>query len=67
MADRIVLKTISLADFPFLGAEVPENSDESIRELLERPYRIVYRILQDRMDVAAVIHGARRLPRIPPS
>jgi plasmid stabilization system protein ParE len=51
---------------PRLGAEVPEYGDETIREVLEHPYRIVYRVTTDRIEVVAIIHGARRLPRTPP-
>ncbi len=35
---------------------------DDIREVLEYPYRIIYRVLPDRVDVLAVVHGARRLP-----
>jgi plasmid stabilization system protein ParE len=66
LADRIVGRTELLADFPRLGAEVPEYADESIREVLEHPYRIIYRVMPNQVDVVAVIHGARRLPRTPP-
>ena len=66
LADRITRRTVKLADLPLAGAEVPEYADESIRELLEHPYRIIYRVSADRVDVLAVVHGARRLPRTPP-
>jgi plasmid stabilization system protein ParE len=33
-----------------------------VREVIEGAYRIIYRILLDRVDVVAVIHGARELP-----
>ena len=33
-----------------------------IRELIEKPYRIIYRIKADQIDVLAVIHGARLMP-----
>jgi plasmid stabilization system protein ParE len=32
-----------LADFPKMGRVVPEFNQEAIRELIHRPYRIVYR------------------------
>ncbi len=32
---------------------------EQIREIFEGPYRIVYYIKPDQIDVLAVIHGAR--------
>jgi plasmid stabilization system protein ParE len=63
MVERIFAHTEQLVDFPQLGAVVPEYEDESLRELLESPYRIVYRVYVDRVDVVAVVHGARRMPR----
>jgi plasmid stabilization system protein ParE len=66
LADRITRRSEKLADMPLLGAEVPEYADESIREVLEHPYRIIYRVIPDRIEILAVIHGARQLPRTPP-
>jgi plasmid stabilization system protein ParE len=66
LVDRVTRRTETLAATPMLGAAVPEYSDESIREVLEHPYRIIYRTGTDRVDVLAVVHGARRLPRTPP-
>lgn len=63
LVERIFARTGQLADLPQLGAEVPEYEDESLRELFEHPYRIVYRLYQDRVDVVAVVHGARQMPR----
>jgi plasmid stabilization system protein ParE len=66
VVDRITRRTEMLKSMPCLGAEVPEYADESIREVLFRSYRIIYRILPDRIDVLAVIHGAQLLPDTPP-
>jgi toxin ParE1/3/4 len=63
MVERIFARTGQLIDFPRLGALVPEYEDESLRELIESPYGIVYRVHDDRVDVVAVVHGARRMPR----
>ncbi len=62
VVDSITRRTESLKSLPRLGAEVPEYGDETIRELLFRSYRIVYRLLPERIDILAVIHGARPLP-----
>ncbi len=62
LAERIFTRTEQLADFSQLGARVPEYDEESLRELFESPYRIVYRVCEDRIDVLAVVHGARRMP-----
>ena len=64
MVERIFDRTESLADLPFLGAVFPEyeEEDDSFREVFEHPYRIVYRVLTERVDIVAVVHGARRMP-----
>ena len=66
VADRIVRKTELLEAQPYLGAEVPEYRDDSLRELFEHPYRILYRLDDDRVQIVAVIHSSRRLPVHPP-
>ena len=38
-----------------------EEHLDTIRELIEFPYRIIYRIKPDRIDVLAVVHGATLL------
>jgi len=32
-----------------------------LRELLERPYRIIYHVRADKIEVVAVIHMSRRI------
>jgi plasmid stabilization system protein ParE len=66
VVDRIVRKTQMLEHQAYLGAEVPEYKDESLRELFEHPYRILYRVHDDRVQVVAVIHSSRRMPVHPP-
>jgi plasmid stabilization system protein ParE len=66
VVDRITRQSELLAEQPYLGSEVAEYGDESIRELLEHPYRIIYRVREDRVEVLSVVHGARRLPRQAP-
>lgn len=52
-----------IADFPFSGRKVPEYDIDQIREIIEGPYRIIYHIKPDQIDVVAVIHGARGVLR----
>ena len=54
----------SLAEFAERGQTVPEFADESIRELLVKPYRLVYKLSDEHVFVVAFIHGSRRLWRI---
>ena len=53
----------SLTELAEMGRIVPEFADQSIRELLVGPYRLVYEISDDRIFVLALIHGARRTGR----
>jgi toxin ParE1/3/4 len=50
----------SCAEMAERGQVVPEFQDDSIRELLVRPYRVVYRVDARQVTILAVIHGARR-------
>jgi toxin ParE1/3/4 len=54
----------SLSEMAERGQIVPEFRDPSIRELLVRPYRLVYRLDARHVTILAVIHGARRARRI---
>ncbi|MCU1267487.1 MAG: plasmid stabilization system protein [Acidobacteria bacterium] len=59
---RKILNTArSLESFPFAGRVVPELDDTNIRERLVYSYRIIYRIEETTVTVAAVIHGKRLL------
>ena len=62
MVQKIFNRSRALANLPLLGPKVPEYGDENLRELVEHPYRIVYRIQDQQVDVVAVVHGARRMP-----
>jgi plasmid stabilization system protein ParE len=66
LAERIVRRTEGLAAQPLLGSEVAEYGDEMLREVFEHPYRILYRVSEERLQVVAVVHASRRLPRTPP-
>ena len=62
MVDRITRRSEQIADQPLSGRKVPEYQTDDIRELIEKPYRIIYRIKSEQIDIVAVIHRARLLP-----
>jgi plasmid stabilization system protein ParE len=66
MIDRITDRSKQIARFPQSGQVVTEYDDPKIREIIEGPYRVIYRVETKRVAVLAVIHGARLLPRDPP-
>ena len=51
----------SLDRFAERGRVVPELRDAAIREVFIGNYRLVYRILLNRVEVLALVHGARDL------
>lgn len=62
VVDRLTRRSQQIADFPLSGRMVPEAELGQIREVLEGPYRIIFYIKPDQIDVIAVIHGARQTP-----
>jgi len=62
--DRLVTAPDRLLAWPRSGRIVPEVGDESLRELIMGPYRLVYRLHTDHIGIVTVFHGARafRLP-----
>ena len=62
MIDRHTQRSEQIATFPESGRMVPEYEAPDIREVIESPYRIIYRIKVDQIDVLAVVHGAQLLP-----
>ena len=61
LAFKIRGTVMQLVDFPELGRMVPEFGDPALRECIIRPYRVIYRLSDDQVDVLAVVHGRRML------
>jgi toxin ParE1/3/4 len=64
----------SLARFPLSGRRVPELADDRIRERLVPPFRLIYRVEEGVVTIAAIVHskqsfesGAGRVSRAPRS
>ena len=51
----------SLSQFAERGRVVPEFQDPSVRELLVRDYRLIYRLTGRDVFIMPFIHGARHL------
>ena len=58
-ANKIFERAGILESFPNAGRIVPESSQESIREILCGNYRIIYRILEDEVQILTVHHSSR--------
>ncbi len=59
---RVLDRSEQISELPQSGRMVPEYQRDTIRELIEGDYRIIYRIRSQQVDVLTVRHGARRLP-----
>lgn len=63
---ELISETDRLQEFPELGRIVPEYRNDQIREIIFRPYRIVYRVDDERgfCEIARVWHSARGIPKL---
>lgn len=62
---RLARRCGQLSQLPHSGRRVPEFDREDLRELLERPYRIIYRVkaAEGQIDIVTLWHYRRILPR----
>lgn len=65
IVDRLTRRSLQIATFPRSGRVVPEANDVNIREVFEGSYRIIYHLLDDEVDIIAVVHSARPWPENP--
>jgi plasmid stabilization system protein ParE len=62
VVDRLTRRSQQIGRFPQSGRAVPDVGNPRIREVLEGPYRIIYHVKADQIDVIAVFHGAQEPP-----
>jgi addiction module RelE/StbE family toxin len=64
-ADLVVALLVEAVErlelFPRSGRIVPELADKQLREIIESPYRIVYRVFDERVEVLTVFRASRLL------
>jgi toxin ParE1/3/4 len=61
LLDRIARRLDQAREFPESGRVVPEFARSEIRELIAGPYRLVYRVHPDTIEVLSVLHGRQEL------
>jgi len=61
VGQNLLDKTKELSQFPFRGQIVPEFNSPDIRQIILKPYRIVYRVEEDkkRISVARFWHSSQ--------
>ena len=63
-AAKVLSLVKELSRFPQLGRTVPEYNNKNLRERIYGHYRIVYRLKDDFIEVAAICHRARLIENI---
>lgn len=61
-ARRIVAAVERLRTFPESGRQVPERPSAAIREIIQPPYRIVYRLRDEIVEIVTVFRASRQFP-----
>jgi len=66
LADRIMQRIEAASKLPFSNRAVPERDEESIREAILKPYRLIYQVDADRcvIHILRIWHAARGIPDI---
>jgi addiction module RelE/StbE family toxin len=59
--ERLLQAARHLRQFPQSGRLMPEANSPSIREVIYRGYRIIYRLRAHDVEVVMVVHGSRDL------
>lgn len=62
VALKLARRALELGDLPAMGRQLVGFALDEIRELLERPYRLLYRLGSDRIEVLAVLHYRQLMP-----
>jgi plasmid stabilization system protein ParE len=63
---RLIAEIDKIQTFAEVGRVVPEYDSETIREIIVRSYRIVYRVDRQRklVEIARLWHAARGTPKL---
>ncbi|PYP82448.1 MAG: type II toxin-antitoxin system RelE/ParE family toxin [Blastocatellia bacterium AA13] len=66
IVDRLTRRSQQNRSIPEIRSRsCPEANDVNIREVLEGSYRIIYHLLDDEVDIIAVVHSSRPWPENP--
>ncbi len=63
-AEKVLNLVENIPSFPKSGRIVPEYNDKNLREKIYGDYRIVYRIKEDIIEIAAITHGCQLIKNI---
>ena len=64
--EKLRQRAVKASKMPRAGRGVPEIARDDVREVFERTYRIVYRVIDDGIVVLTVFEGHRLLGEVDP-
>lgn len=64
--EKLRQRAVKASKLPRAGRVVPEIARPDVREVFERTYRLVYRVVDDGIVVLTVFEGRRRLGELDP-
>ena len=64
--ERLRQRAVKASKMPRTGRVVPETARDDVREVFQRTYRIVYRVVDDGIVVLTVFEGHRLLGTLDP-
>ena len=62
VAVGLIRKTLMLEQPPLLGSRMSQYPHANVRQLLERPFRVIYRVSAERIEILTVLHYRQLLP-----
>jgi toxin ParE1/3/4 len=61
VVNDIINKTEDIAVFPNMGSKVEEIEEKGLRQIVIYSYRVIYRIVEDDINILAIVHCKRNL------
>ena len=61
-AEKLLRRSLILESPPLLGRRLTRYEGDDVRELLERPYRLIYRVRSDYIEILTLLHYRQLLP-----
>ena len=63
--EGLVQRIELLRELPEQGRVVPEWYEEGVREILWEPYRVIYEVSSDEVQILTLSHARQQLPDAP--
>ncbi|MBK8068192.1 MAG: type II toxin-antitoxin system RelE/ParE family toxin [Rhodanobacteraceae bacterium] len=61
-AARLIRRTMTLQQPPLTGKRLRRYVNADVRQLLERPYRLIYRVTAERIEIITVLDYRQLMP-----